>query len=54
MKLEDAVLYVANKAVTNGYTEKQISLFIWEVTDKVNSLPDCSIDELDKLHDELF
>lgn len=54
MKLADAVLYISNKAVTNGYTEKQISLFIWEVADRLNNLDDCSIEELDKVYEELF
>lgn len=54
MKLEDAVLYVANKAVTNGYTEKQISLFIWEVADMIHNLADCTVEELDRIYEELF
>lgn len=54
MKLDDAVLYVSNKALTNGYTEKQISLFIWEVADMIHNLADCSVEELDRVYEELF
>lgn len=54
MKLDDAVLYISNKAELNGYTEAQISLFIWEVADKIYSLPDCTIEELDRVYGELF
>lgn len=54
MKLEDAVLYVSERALLNGYTEQQISCFIWEVADRLNSLEDCSKEVLDEIYEELF
>lgn len=54
MKLLDAVQYISNKALDAGYTQKQIDMFTWEVTELVNQIEDCSVEELDKLFEELF
>ena len=54
MKLEQAMEYITSKALDIGYTKHQISLFAWEVKELIGNIPDCSVEELDKVFQELF
>lgn len=54
MKLAQAVEYIENKALDIGYTKHQISQFSWEVKDIIGNCEDCSVEELDKIFNELF
>lgn len=54
MTLDKSLEYIFNKAKEHGYTDKQISLFMWEVADMINHIEDCSTEELDKVYEELF
>lgn len=54
MKLAQAVEYIENKALDIGYTKHQISQFSWEIKDLLNNVEDCSVEELDKLFEDLF
>lgn len=54
MKLAQAVEYIENKALDIGYTKHQISMFSWEIKDIIGNCEDCSVEELDKLFEDLF
>ena len=54
MLMEDAVLYVTNKAKDVGYTEKLIAAYEHEIEELIYKLEDCSVEELDKLFEDVF
>lgn len=54
MKLQNAVDYLKEKAYNSGYTPKQFTCFEWEVKEKIYLLEECSVEELDKLFEEIF
>lgn len=54
MKLAQAIEYIENKALDIGYTKHQISQSSWEIKDIIGSCEDCSVEELDKIFNELF
>lgn len=54
MKTNDALQYLINRALEEGYCESQISPFIFEIKERIEQLEDWDTESLDNLYWEIF
>lgn len=54
MNTKESLNYLIQKALDFGYTEQMITPFIFELKERLNSMPETDEEDLNKLFDEIF
>jgi hypothetical protein len=54
MTINDSIKYLVDKALTIGYSEREIEMLTYDLKEILYGLPDTDQDTLDELFEEMF
>lgn len=54
MTMNDSIKYIVDKAMSNGYSEREIQMLAYDLKELLYDLEEHDTESLDKLYEELF